>query len=120
MTEEEYEDCAAVVNDLSAEAHRIAVDRGWYDGRERGFPEMVALMHSELSEALEAYRDGEPVNRFEILPDEKPQSIGFELADCMIRILDAAEHIGADLGYAITAKMQYNATRPYRHGGKLA
>jgi NTP pyrophosphatase (non-canonical NTP hydrolase) len=43
-----------------------------------------------------------------------------ELADIIIRTLDTAQAFGVDIDRAVTAKMAYNATRPHRHGGKLA
>lgn len=52
------------INEFAAEVHKNAVDHGWWEG-ERTFPEIVALIHSEVSEALEEYRDGK---RFFISP----------------------------------------------------
>ena len=68
-------------------------------------------MHSELSEALEADRKG-------LTSDHIPEFSGIEeeLADCMIRILDFAGHHDLRLAEAFTAKLQYNLTRPYKHG----
>jgi hypothetical protein len=74
----------------------------------------IARMHSELSEALEAYRTGNP-------PDDKlPQfdSATVEFADVIIRILDFAGRKNMPLMAAILAKMEYNASRPYKHGKK--
>lgn len=73
--------------------------------------EKIALMHSELSEALEADRKD--------LPSEKiPGFSGVEeeLADCIIRILDFAGHHNLRLAEAIAAKLQHNLSRPFMHG----
>ena len=190
--------------DLQKEAHAIAKDHGWWD-TERTFGDLIALVHSELSEALEAYREyGNTTNAWMELVDEDsddriPVGVGHELADVVIRVADMAEwygmdltaavheaeerydfdssfpahfgfgswismvhmhlsrafevyangdyidwpsstskdgeqrlqigaavrwvqamaaHYGIDLDAAIKAKMEYNRTRPYRHGGK--
>jgi NTP pyrophosphatase (non-canonical NTP hydrolase) len=80
-------------------------------------PQQIALMHSELSEALECYRDGEMQLTF----DDKGKPLGYpsELADVIIRIVDQAYELNIDLDKAVTAKMAYNATRPYKHGRKV-
>ena len=74
----------------------------------------IALMHSELSEALEAVRLGNPQD--EHCPEFA--SLDIELADAVIRIMDFAEARKIDLARAIAAKHAYNVTRPYRHGAK--
>lgn len=189
------------LNELAKEAHQIAVEHGFWDP-EPSFGDLVALMHSELSEALEEYRAGNRIRPGEPTPMvyysgrgyvatdtteccKKPEGIAVELADCIIRILDWAGHEGTNVDYyiktmestrdhksvfdedfgdfisfchtilsnayiqkdelgrgmclcleiiyilewaekervdmeaVIREKMEYNRTRPYRHGGKL-
>ena len=109
---------------LQKEVHRIAIEKGWYD-KPRGFEAVIALAHSELSEALEDYRDGHEVDAIRRrLPhgDEvlgKPLGIPIEFADLIIRILDTCEHLSIDIVKAIELKNEYNRLRPYRHGGKV-
>lgn len=187
------------LNELAKEAHQIAVEHGWWDP-EPTFGELIALMHSELSEALEEYRAGRGMVWHKVeeikarypgesdvkLVSQKPEGIAVELADCIIRILDWAdkywydieeevrdvkkraekgednidgfagvvperfgelveklhryitsmstkyrnaartivciiswaEKEGLDMESIIREKMDYNRTRPYRHGGK--
>jgi len=77
----------------------------------------IALCHSELSEALEAARDGKYI-AYE--KDGKPEGVVVELADTMIRIMHLAGLLGLDLEDAVEQKMAANQKRPYRHGGRLA
>ena len=95
------------LNALAAEIHQTAVEKGWHD-RPRPIPEHLALIHSEVSEVLEEYRK----------PDFYPESMGGELADIIIRTLDLAAVFNLDMDLAVRIKMDYNKTRPYRHGGK--
>ena len=74
----------------------------------------IALMHSELSEALEGMRHGDP-------PDDKiPKftATEAELADVVLRIMDFSVHRGLRVAQAVVAKLKFNATRPRMHGGK--
>lgn len=82
--------------------------------RERNDGEMIALMHSELSEALEALRHGNGPS------DHIPEFSGVEeeLADVVIRIADYAQKRGLRVAEAIIAKMAFNNNREHRHGGK--
>ena len=194
------------LTELQKEAHAISRSKGWYD-TDRSFGDFIALIHSELSEALEAYRERRLESWESTTPNElflavvedwdesqlcAPHGVASELADVMIRVADMAEfygvdlskynmppagkhpnrsfgtwitgihwylgaayqagayqwgheealdfprgqewvdrlgrtvqevlnmvaHYGIDLDAAIEAKMEYNKTRPYRHGGK--
>ena len=161
-------------------------------GRARSFGDLIALVHSELSEALEAYREKHiwaDWRQLQTYPNGRPRGVASELADVVIRVADMAEahsgtlnadipftvdpwakdasfgdwitmlhgiltdvlwhwydekfigvipdrhwigdassfvrgvygmaaYYGIDLDAAIEAKMAYNRTRPYRHGGK--
>jgi len=95
------------------EAHQIASDHGWHD-EPRNDGECLALIHSEISEALQALRDGNPADTH--CPDYSALEV--ELADAVIRIMDYAHARSLDIAGAIIAKMGYNQTRPMRHGGK--
>ena len=97
--------------------HEMAKEKGWWE-EERGFAEVIALAHSELSEALEEYRDGKGMLYYNEDNPNKPEGIGIEMADVIIRILDWAEHADVDIEEMIRLKFNYNATRPYKHGGK--
>ena len=180
------------LTELQKEAHAIAKSKGWWD-EERTFGDCIALVHSELSEALEAYRetkwhlsdaDVQILTAEALRQGKKPVGVASELADVVIRVADMAEHYdwdlsgwedadishtivdptfgdwiclihasltwalvglcttlqrsewiepleaalrlvndmaahyGIDLDAAIEAKMAYNRTREYRHGGK--
>ncbi len=124
---------------LGAAAYRNAVAHGWYDREEpRGLPEEIALIHSEVSEALEAYRDGSPgAGLSEVLfyrhksgvvldlPEvdgelNKPEGIAAEYADTVIRVADSAFGRQYPLGPAVIEKHKYNQSRPFQHGRKKA
>ncbi len=106
------------ISDYVTEAYETAKEHGWYD-EPASFGEQIALCHSELSEALEEYRKGFKPNDTYYSKGEKPEGIPSELADCAIRIFDMCGYYGIDLEHIIKLKMEYNRTRPYRHGGKV-
>lgn len=97
-------------------AHENAIDKGWYE-EPRTFGDIIALLHSELSEAMEDYRDGRGIREI-YYEGDKPCGIPIEFADVLIRIFDTCGHLGIDLEDAIKLKTAYNKTRPIRHGGK--
>ena len=120
------------INDMAREIHKNAVEHGWWD-TERQLPEVLMLCVSELAEALEEYRSGRPMayvmrpedypgypeeDMTKWRPEDKPEGVATEMADCLIRILDYLAHAGVDIDAVVEAKHRYNRTRPYRHGGK--
>lgn len=113
------EGAAVDLNGLSQRAHDTAVKKGWYDTGERPFAELLCLVHSEVSEALEEYRIGRKVAESYYDDRGKPCGVPSELADIVIRVADIAGLYGIDLQNAVEEKMVYNATRPQRHGGKV-
>ena len=110
-------DNRAITIEVARQIHENAVDHGWWD-EERGFPEVLALIHSEVSEALEEYRNGRLPTEVYTGNNGKPEGIPIELADVIIRVLDYCGYAGIDIDAAISQKHEYNRTRPYRHGGK--
>lgn len=94
-----------MINNLCKEAYLIAKSKGWHD-EERETGTLLALIHSEVSEALEADRKGDQENFAE------------ELADVCIRVFDLCGSREIDLEGAISKKMEKNKHRSYKHGGK--
>ncbi len=82
--------------------------------------EDIALMHSELSEALEDIRVDDWRLHYDTTPGKelKPLGVPRELADILIRVVAFARKHRIDLADAVVRKMLYNETRPYKHGGK--
>jgi NTP pyrophosphatase (non-canonical NTP hydrolase) len=108
-------DFAKTFNDMQTAVHNTALEKGWWE-KDRSGGELIALIHLEVSEALEAIRVGNPPSQ---KLDGKFTQAEEELADVIVRIMDMAEYHGWNIAGAVLAKAEYNKTRPHRHGGKL-
>ena len=103
------------INETVQAVHETAKSKGWHEV-ERSPLEIHMLVVSEVAEATECARKRtEPVW---IGLDGKPEGEAVELADAVIRIMDYFGAKGWDLEKVIQEKMEFNATRPHRHGGK--
>lgn len=126
------------IQQLVSESYGTAKEKGWWDDLQPNIPEKFMLMVSELAEALEEFRAGRGLTEVydgsciacNMPPGPtvqdmghgehtgKPEGIPIELADVLIRIADLCGRYEIDLEGALRKKLDYNKTRPYRHGGK--
>lgn len=129
---------ARIVDRLQAEVKEVNMANGWYEDNRTVLDECMLLV-TEVAEMAEAFRDGQMIrlHKYEsptgyaiVAPgdpndilwsqDKLPKPIGFptEVADVFIRLLDTCERHNIDLVAETEAKLAFNATRGYRHGGK--
>lgn len=100
------------LNELVKHIHFLNVEAGWWHDLQTGEPlprndgEMICLMHSELSEAMEGVRK-------DLMDDKLPhrKMVEVEMADCLIRILDYCGGRNLDIGGALVEKLAYNQSR---------
>lgn len=102
------------MNDLVKRVHENAVKHGFWE-TEKNFGDVIALMHSELSEAYEEYRIKKGYTEIYYEDGNKPCGIPTELADVIIRIFDFCGAENIDIEKVILEKMEYNESRPYKH-----
>lgn len=112
----------------------IKIEKGFYEDK-KNIGEMLALIHSEVSEALKCDRNlkytsycdedmewltKQPNDDFfkSVFTDNVKDTFEDELADIMIRVMDLAAFKGINLENHIIAKMRYNSLRPHKHGKK--
>lgn len=106
------------LNDIRTEAYINAREKGFWDGQPN-IAEKLALIHSEVSEALEELRSepGLPLSESITLESTgKPVGFASELADIIVRVCDLAGYLSIDLDKEVVRKMAYNRSRPRKHG----
>lgn len=116
-----YNNAFEALNDLSTGLH-VANRHWWTDPATGEYPmkrnkgELIALIHSELSEALEGVRKDSMDDH---LPHRKSEEV--ELADVLIRLFDYAGAYNIDLTAAVSEKVEYNRNRAdHKHEARLA
>lgn len=107
------------LNSFAKAIHETAVIKGWWEG-DRNFGEIIANIHSEVSEAWHEWVMGHAMTETYYIERGKPEGVPTELADILIRTLDIAAAYGIDIQKVFDEKRAYNSGRSYKHGGKRA
>jgi NTP pyrophosphatase (non-canonical NTP hydrolase) len=119
------------IKEIQQKIHLVNVEKGFWEDR-KNVGEVLMLIVSELGEALDAHRAGKKadVEAFDARAIDRTEPADYqadfqdcikdtfedEIADTVIRILDMCEGFGIDLERHIALKLEYNKTRPYKHG----
>lgn len=102
----------AQLNQFQALCHEQMLRQGFWEGSADNFGSKVALVHTELSELLEANRNN--IEQDDKIPDFTGEEA--EAADVFVRLMDMSGRYEWRFGEALIAKMLHNLTRPYKHG----
>ena len=129
MTPEQEQRNVSTLTGLIIEIRKLNTAKGWRVHFEPGMPAprtgpwfaaYCGLAGSEVSEALDAYRDKDWTSyRIDNDGHHKPTGVGPELADAIIRILDMVDIWDVDIEYELARVLTYGWTRPYQHGGRV-
>ena len=99
---------------IAEKQYEIAASKGFFDEDITHPAILIAKAHSELSEALECFRIGNPPDKD--IKDMKGSEV--QLADCLGILMGMEVRLGLRISEALLRKQEYNKTRSHRHGGK--